>query len=296
MLLHVVLTLSRHAPGTSSSRRSRRPTPSGQTTWTAPRCSWRRRLRLRQSWPTTALVVSRWHSKTLCATTTRSRTSRAEDKERNAPGQPLKVLYHHGLANNVPTPRVRARRRMRTPVQLTVSSSETRVALTSAGPGTHRFAVAWSLARQGGRRLANGAGRLNTDCVVAHGRNLLEMGGHPRPAVVQGMKSPPHELFLVASPVFHPPSLPPSHPRHPTSTTARENNQKHLQLRVAVPAPPVLQLLPREGEEAVMAVPLRSSFMRVLWVLHLAVIIRLNTVRGQGRLSSSQEKARSSPC
>ena len=39
-----------------------------------------------------------------------------------------------------------------------------------------------------------------------------------------------------------------------------------------------------------MAVPLRSSFMRVLWVPYLAVIIRLNTVRGQGRLSSSQEQ------
>ena len=44
-----------------------------------------------------------------------------------------------------------------------------------------------------------------------------------------------------------------------------------------------------------MAVPLRSSFMRVLWVLYLAVIIRLNTVRGQGRLSSSQEQAQEQP-
>ena len=138
MLLDGVLTLSWHARETSSSRRSRWPTPVGQTTWTAPRCSSRRRLRLRQSRPTMALVVSRWHSKTLCATTTRSRTSRAEDEERNAPGQPPKVL-HHGLTDNVPTPRVRARRRMRTPVQVTVSSSETCVAIT---PGTHRFAVA----------------------------------------------------------------------------------------------------------------------------------------------------------
>ena len=178
MLLDVVLTLSRHAPGTSSSRRSRRPTPAGQTTWTAPRCSWRRRLRLRQSWPTTALVVSRWLSKTLCVQQRRSRISRAEDEEKNAPGHPLQVL-HHGLPNNVPTPRVRARRRMRTPMQLTVSSSETRVALTSAGPGTHRSAVAWSVARQGGRKLANGAGRLNTDCVVANGRNLLGDGRPP---------------------------------------------------------------------------------------------------------------------